>query len=180
MTKHVLRTLAVISTATLAAGLAAAPAGAADPATTTTFELTAGGLSISAPETADLGKVAVGSGSISGKLGPVKVTDNRGGLEILWTATAESTKFTTGSKTAAETVQATSVQYLPGAPQDPSPATGVFVPSLGLLGGALPLPVYTGLATGNNSVSWNPTVLITLPAQAVAGTYTGTITHSVS
>jgi hypothetical protein len=52
------------------------------------------------------------------------------------------------------------------------------VPSVAALG--LPLPVYTGVAVGNNSVTWNPTVLITLPAQAVAGKYTGTITHSVS
>jgi hypothetical protein len=29
-------------------------------------------------------------------------------------------------------------------------------------------------------VTWNPTVTIALPPQAVAGTYTGTITHSVS
>jgi hypothetical protein len=178
MTKHVLRALAVISTATLAAGLAAAPAGAAD-TTTTTFELTAaGGLSISAPETADLGKVPVGSGSISGSLGPVKVTDDRGTLEVPWIATVASSDFTTGKQTAAETVPAANVLYTPGSPTAKSPATGVFVPSVAALG--LPLPVYTGVAVGNNSVTWNPTVLITLPAQAVAGTYTGTITHSVS
>jgi hypothetical protein len=70
------------------------------------------------------------------------------------------------------------VLYTPGSPTAKSPATGVFVPSVAALG--LPLPVYTGVAVGNNSVTWNPTVLITLPAQAVAGKYTGTITHSVS
>ena len=36
------------------------------------------------------------------------------------------------------------------------------------------------LAVGNNTVAWNPTVVVTVPASAVAGTYTGTITHSVA
>jgi hypothetical protein len=40
--------------------------------------------------------------------------------------------------------------------------------------------VYVAATTGNNFATWNPTVSITLPAQAVAGTYSGTITHSVS
>jgi hypothetical protein len=29
-------------------------------------------------------------------------------------------------------------------------------------------------------VSWNPTITVTLPSNAQAGTYTGTITHSVA
>lgn len=38
--------------------------------------------------------------------------------------------------------------------------------------------------TGNSlldgtSLTWNPTVTVTLPRQAVAGVYTGTITRSV-
>jgi hypothetical protein len=176
MTKHVLRALAVISTATLATGLAATPAGAAN--TGTTFTITGGALSVSAPTSADLGSVAVGSLAISKKLGDVTVTDERGALTAAWTATVASTDFTTGTKTAAETVPAANVLYTPGLPTAQSPATGVFLPTPGALG--LPLPVYTGVAVGNNSVTWNPTVTITLPAQAVAGTYTGTITHSVS
>jgi hypothetical protein len=179
MTKHVLRALAVIGTATLAAGLAASPAGAADTTTTTTtFTVTGGALSISAPTSANLGSVATGTLSISKELGHVTVTDERGALDALWTATVASSDFTTGTKTAAETVPAANVLYTPGLPTAQSPATGVFVPSVGALG--LPLPVYTGVALGNNSVTWNPTVRITLPPQAVAGTYTGTITHSVS
>ena len=34
--------------------------------------------------------------------------------------------------------------------------------------------------SGNNSASWNPTLIANVPAGAVAGTYTGTITHSVA
>jgi hypothetical protein len=33
---------------------------------------------------------------------------------------------------------------------------------------------------GANSLSFNPTVVVTVPATAPDGTYTGTITHSVA
>jgi hypothetical protein len=33
---------------------------------------------------------------------------------------------------------------------------------------------------GDNSLSWNPTLIVAVPAAAVAGTYTGTVTHSVA
>jgi hypothetical protein len=36
------------------------------------------------------------------------------------------------------------------------------------------------VATGNNSSTWAPTLVIAAPAAAVAGVYTGTVTHSVS
>jgi len=35
-------------------------------------------------------------------------------------------------------------------------------------------------ADGDNSASWSPTVLVSLPSGAVAGMYAGTITNSVS
>jgi len=34
--------------------------------------------------------------------------------------------------------------------------------------------------SGANSVSWNPTLTIAVPSGAVAGTYTGTVVHSVA
>lgn len=164
----------LISTAATSASLTAAAAAETD----TTFTLEGEGLSITAPASAELGTVAVGAATLSGSLGPVAVTDRRGMLAAVWTATVHASDFTTGGGTAAETVAATRIMYTPGLPSASSPATGVFTPTPGLLG--LPLPVYTGAATGNNTVTWNPTVEITLPAAAVAGTYTGTITHSVS
>jgi hypothetical protein len=33
---------------------------------------------------------------------------------------------------------------------------------------------------GNNTTTWNPTLIVTIPSTAVAGTYTGTVTHSVA
>ncbi|MEU6410670.1 hypothetical protein [Microbispora sp. NPDC046933] len=37
-----------------------------------------------------------------------------------------------------------------------------------------------GVGSGDNSATWDPTIVITVPAQAVAGTYTGTVNHSVA
>jgi hypothetical protein len=33
---------------------------------------------------------------------------------------------------------------------------------------------------GNNTTTWNPTLVVTLPSDAVAGLYSGTVTHSVA
>ncbi|MFC5637813.1 hypothetical protein [Streptomyces bullii] len=34
--------------------------------------------------------------------------------------------------------------------------------------------------SGNNTTAWRPTLIIAIPATAVGGTYTGTVTHSVA
>ncbi|MFJ9847707.1 hypothetical protein ACIRYZ_46300 [Kitasatospora sp. NPDC101155] len=34
--------------------------------------------------------------------------------------------------------------------------------------------------TGNNSATWNPTLVVAIPASAVNGTHTGTVTHSIA
>lgn len=160
----------------LLTGLLAAPAQAAD--TTVTFNLAGGSLGISAPGTADLGSAAAGAASLAGQLGAVTVTDNRGAAAATWTASVESTVFTTGGGTGPETVARNKLAYSPGATTASSPATGTFVPAAGLLGGVL--PAYTGAAVGNNSATWNPTLTIDLSAQKIAGAYSGTVTHSVS
>lgn len=176
MRTTITRGLVLVTAATLATVGTAGTAQASD--TTTTFIVDGGAMSISAPAAADLGEVATGAASVQGSLGPVTVTDERGALVAEWGVTASSSNFTTGGATAAETVPKANVLYTPGATTASSPATGVFTPTPGALG--LPLPIYTGAAVGNNSATWNPTITITLPAQAVAGTYTGTITHSFS
>jgi hypothetical protein len=40
--------------------------------------------------------------------------------------------------------------------------------------------VTTTNVAGSNSASWNPTIQVAVPGAAVAGTYSATITHSVS
>jgi hypothetical protein len=34
--------------------------------------------------------------------------------------------------------------------------------------------------SGNTSVSWDPTIQVSVPSTAISGDYTATITHSVS
>lgn len=155
-----------------------APSSAAE--TATTFTLTGGALSVSVPESADLGSEATGAGTVQGSLGPVTVTDDRGLLAAAWTASAFATDFVTGGGSPEETIPAARVTYLSGPATASSPATGVFLGAGSVTLGTSLLPVFTGTATGNNSATWNPTVTVLVPAQAVAGTYTGTITHSVS
>jgi hypothetical protein len=159
-----------------AAPAVAAPSNTVD--TPITFSISAGGLTITAPTTTvNLGS-GVSGGSVSGTIGPVQVIDARGLLVASWTATVSSTPYHTGGGTPAETIPNSAATYTPGLP---TATTGVPVPVPGLFGtlGA-PRTAYTATAVGSNSVTWNPTLSIALPAAAVAGTYTGTVTHSVA
>jgi hypothetical protein len=156
---------------------AAPPASAAD--TTVTFAITTAGLTVSAPGSVNIGSVASGSASISGQIGPVTVTDLRGTLAGSWTATVTGTDFTTGGGTPAETIPNINVSYSPGGLVS-STGIGLFAPGPG---GVINVPrvAFTGTAlVGNNTATWNPTLTVTIPAAAVAGTYTGTVTHSVA
>jgi len=160
----------------------ALPARAAD--TTTTFSLAAGSLSISAPASSGLGAGSTGAGTLSAQLGTVTVTDTRGALLGTWTASVSSTDFTTGGATANETVGKGQVTYWSGT-ATASSGTAVFTPGQATSGNAQALSVSrtafsASVIIGNNSASWNPTVTVNVPAAAVAGTYTGTITHSVA
>lgn len=146
--------------------------------TITTFEVAAGGLAITAPpSTVNLGSAAA-PGTVSSQLGQVKVDDTRGVLLGGHTASVESTSFTTGGATAAETVPSTAVTYSSGL----GTPSGTVVCTQALVGDmAAKRIVMTGTAaTGTNSCAWNPTVEVTVPAAAPAGTYTATITHSVA
>ncbi|MDG4823171.1 hypothetical protein O7635_15045 [Asanoa sp. WMMD1127] len=172
--------MSVVAAAAAMVGIGAAPAVAAPGPTATTgitFQITAGGLTITAPASVNLGSGVTG-GTVSGAIGPVQVVDQRGLLVAAWTATVSSTAYTTGGGTAPETIAASAATYTPGLP---TATTGVPVPVAGLPGtlGA-PRTAYTATAVGSNSVTWNPNLSIAIPAAAVAGTYSGTVTHSVA
>jgi hypothetical protein len=152
--------------------------------TVTTFTLTGGALSISAPSTASLGTGSAGS-TLSASLGSVTVSDSRGLVVATWTATASTTAFTTGGGTPAETIAASNVSYASGLATAQTGLSVVLLPGqlTTLLAAPMTSPVTAFSLTagvGNNSASWNPTILVNAPASAVAGTYTGTITHSVA
>ncbi|GIG90182.1 hypothetical protein [Plantactinospora endophytica] len=175
----------------LSAGLAglalvfglAAPASAADDTTVVTLTVVAvGGLTITAPEAANIGSGAEG-GAVSGQIGSVTVLDQRASLTPNWTATVISTDFTTGGGTAQETIPNINVRYWSGQPIATS-GSGTF--TTGQPGAAdaviinVPRTVFTHTGgTGSNFATWNPTLVVTIPQDAVAGIYTGTVTHSV-
>ncbi|MCU1484970.1 MAG: hypothetical protein JWN67_1716 [Actinomycetia bacterium] len=160
--------------------LATGPALAAGD-TTTTFTLTGAGLGVSVPATANLSaSTNIGVTSLSSQLGAIQVADNRGSLLAAWTATVSSTDFTTGAAGAHEKVTKGNVSYSSGL-ATASTGLGVDVPSLApmSLSSSQTAFAHTGVI-GSQSTTWNPTVAVTVPADAVAGTYTGTITHSVA
>ena len=177
-TKRVAVAAVGIATAATIA-LTTAPALAGD--TTTTFTLAGNGLSISVPASVNLstaGSTVIGASSLSGSLGTVTVTDNQGTLAHAWTATVSSTDFTTGVGGANKTVTKDNASYTPGTITSSGVGAAVGTPALSL---ATSAPVVTATAViGAMSASWNPTVSVTIPSSVIAGTYSGTITHSVS
>jgi hypothetical protein len=163
----------------LALPVGAASAAAAD--TPGQFQVTAGGLAITVPtSTVNFGSVASGATSVSGPLGTVTVTDTRGLLTASWTATVSTTTFTTGGATTNETVAKSAVTYASGA-ATATTGVGVFTPVLVAVSLATPQTAATWTAgVANNTATWNPTLTFALLTTQVAGTYAGTITHSVT
>lgn len=151
----------------------AGPASAAD--TDVTVTVTGGTLSISAPAAAvSLGTfvASVESQQASAQLGNVTVTDNRGGIAG-WTAAAGASAFSDGPSAGLLISYTTPTAVVTGATATVTPADSadLFVSST----------VQTASAvSGAHAAVWNPTVTVTLPAGARVGTYTSTITHSVS
>jgi hypothetical protein len=165
-----------------ALGVLAPSANAAD--TSTTFTINGGALSISVPSSSNLtpSGVSAGSPTASGALGSTSVTDGRGNLVAAWTVSVSSTNFTTGLASADETVSKNNVSYTSGVAA-PTTGTGVFTPGvIASLATAGTGGVWAGV--GVNSATWNPTIGVVLlngnNTAAVTGTYSGTLSQSVS
>jgi hypothetical protein len=144
--------------------------------TTATFNLTAGGLSISAPSgTVSLGtrSVSNSSSTITGSLGVVTVADQRGGATS-WVTSVISTAFT---PPAGPADPASNVSYDAGAITASATVGATAVHADDLTGVST---VVNGASTGISSASWNPTISIVVPANFAPGLYTATITHSVA
>jgi hypothetical protein len=163
-------------------------AAAGDPDTTVTFTVTSTGtLSMTAPDSVDLGSGAVG-GTISAALGDVTVTDDRALDAATWTVSASSTNWTTGAGTPVESIPAGDVSYDPGpftattgtvTQGAPTTATTLLTPVSPATTG-VPVTVVTATGVGDNSATWDPTISVAVPAGAVAGDYVGTLTQSVT
>ncbi|GAB7184442.1 hypothetical protein ATKI12_4273 [Kitasatospora sp. Ki12] len=139
------------------------------------------GLSITVPTSVNLGSSAPG-GTITGHLGAVTVDDN--GVVANWTVTVAATNFTTGAGAPAQTIAKGSVSYWSG-PATAKTGTGTVTPGQATAAQAQALSASrTAFSlTGGlvvTSVTWNPTLIVSVPASAVGGAYTGTVTHSVA
>ena len=166
----------------LLAGGIGAPSAHAD-STLTTFDVPAGRVSIDAADSATLSSVTntvVAGMVVSGSLGGVTVTDTRN-VTLGWTATAAAGDFTQqdGPGDAALTGPADTI---PGAAATiTSPATADSVDGLAVfVPGVLPGNIGGATTTGNNAITFTPSVSIAVPADTAPGTYTGTVTTSVS
>lgn len=158
--------------ALLAASTATATAAAGD--TTTTFSINGGALSVTVQADATLANAATGAASVTGNLGAVAVTDNRGGTAN-WNVMSTSTAFTN----AAGGANSNGVSYNAGTVAetgDMTIADGADVP---LSAVAAEVAGPTAVA-GNNTASWNPTLTVSLPSNALAGAYSGTVNTSIS
>jgi len=142
-----------------------------------TFTVTTGALTMTAPATADLWGGAPGT-NISAALGAVVVTDDRALLSATWTTDASATDWTTGGGTAAETIPAADVGYDPGTITTTGTVTATGTP-ISLSATAAPVVAGTD-GVGDNTASWDPNITVAVPASAVGGAYSGTLTQSVS
>lgn len=175
---------AAVTVGALAGAIASPAISSAQPTTPNTivtFAVAGGNIAIAAESGAQLAEESL-TNVATGNLGNVTVTDDRriiGG----WTASAVSTSFRTGTPPANGTeIAADQVRYsgglavavsglplaLPGTLTNPTPTLEATK------------PVQSATVIGRNAARWNPTLTVTLPANRTAGTYTGTITHSVA
>ncbi|OHV33442.1 hypothetical protein CC117_22480 [Parafrankia colletiae] len=154
----------------------ALPANAATADTAVTLTLTGEAVNITAPTSATL-VGTIGTTPVSGQLGQVTVIDNRGTAAPSWVANVSTTNFNAPAGSGLPPIPVANIHYNPGTVtrvNNTGTATAVdFTLEL--------TPVQTVTATGGpgtNSASWNPTLTVDIPAAAVAGNYTATVTHS--
>lgn len=177
--KHSIRVIAAAFSLAFFAG--ATPAFAED--TAVSFTITAGSLSISVPASANLGSVAAGSASLSGALGDVTVTDDRGAGAAAWTATvaAVATPWCTGTcDSSSKQVPGSDITYAESAF---GTTTGTCTTRTPGPGGVLSADRTASSASGCdgvNSATWNPTITLANLANNLAGSYSGTLTHTVA
>jgi len=153
---------------------------AADEDGTSTIEVTVAGgeleISVKSP-TKNFGTVenTADGTTISGSLGEVTVRDNRNAPEgSSWVATAVATEL---KRTKGRGISAGNIRYSAG-PVDKQCTCTVRARKTVTLN--RPQAVVTASEiTGNNVASWTPTITVKIPADVVAGTYSGAITHSV-
>ena len=190
MNARLIRIAASAGGALALAGALAVGAPGASAGTDAYFQITGSGLAVSEPSATggvSLGSTTAGSLTLSHALGNVTVNDGRAlPLSLaVWTATVSSTDFVrdgaAATPAANEMVGKANIAYAAGAPsvQNGGVFTGGVVASMALPDASRIAGAFAGVG-GTSGVTWNPTVTFTLLSSQVAGTYRGTITHSVA
>jgi hypothetical protein len=176
LTSITVKTNAVIEGRTLAQNGAVT----LDTDTVTTATCAVPQLSITVPASVSLGSGAP-AGTISGQLGPVRV--DASGVDS-WTVTVSVTEFTTGGGSPSETIANNRLTYWSG-PATVKTGAGTAVPgqataaqAQGLSSSRTAFSLQSGAAV--TAVTWDPILIVSVPAFAVSGNYTGTVTHSVA
>lgn len=173
------RSLVVAGAVGLVFVAASMPASADTVGTTAATVTVAGGvLSITVSSSAgNLGTLSAGpGGSISGSLGQVQVSDQRGAVAgSTWVASVISSPFTAPL---AIPIPASSVSYWAGAISQTGIATYT-ANNPANLSTTVAAVTATGIS-GDNVATWNPTITVVLPPGTMAGTYSASITHSVA
>jgi len=135
-----------------------------------------GSLTISAPPALDLG-TAVSPSTVVVEMGSVVVTDTRN-LGANWSAQVIASALTNGN--GGNTIIPTAMSYSAGtvALSGTGSATLSGIDQTNLTG---VVEIATATSTsGSFAATWTPALTVVIPAGAANGTYTGTITHSVS
>lgn len=165
----------VVAVSAAIAGSVALPATAAPTAadTAVTVVVPSGDLTMSAPTTAGLGTVAPGSPA-SVTLTAVSVTDTRAGT-LGWQAQVTMGDLVGGTNPA-HIILASAATYTPGvaavngtALVGETTATGLSTPTT--------VQEATGVS-GNNDATWDASLSIQVPTDALADSYSATLTHS--
>ena len=160
----------------------------AQASTGTSFTLAGGTLSIAEPASANLGSATLSAAgtTVTGHLGTTTITDNRGSVAG-WTVAVATTNFTDGATPTPHTVAANKLKAFIATGDGPTVTSGVAVPTTpypsaatALTLSTAPQTFLTATTTGSNVVTYNPTFSVTVDSTAIAGTYTGTVTQTVS
>lgn len=149
-----------------------------------TFTVNAGFLTITANATATPQSAVLGSSGATATipLGTTTVSDTRL-TPTAWSMTATASNFTSGVSTIAKTNASFSVQAGWSAPSGqtlPTFSVSPFTTPASVDAGGSRLLMSTTAAGTNNGVTFTPVLTVNVPTSTVAGTYTGTVTQSVS
>ena len=176
MRKITLAALAFAGAAALA-GVTAVPAFAADDTTPVTVTVSAGALSINAPASESLWEDTPGT-SVVTMMQPTVVSDKRSGTAG-WVVTVTLPVLTGTATSGNATIATTGAGY---EAQNADTTGTVWVTkaaSFTNLTTAKTIQTATGVS-GNNGATWYGALTIPVPADALADTYSGTLTLSVT